>query len=74
MDSVRTSPEQLASSTISSHSLKNIAKEVLPLLTVPKIDLPDGDQPGQVQTRANGAVINYFTTQASPTNQPIPSR
>ncbi|XP_065898350.1 cilia- and flagella-associated protein 337-like isoform X2 [Dysidea avara] len=58
MDSVRTSPEQLASSTISSHSLKNIAKEVLPLLTVPKIDLPDGDQPGQ----------------ASPTNQPIPSR
>lgn len=61
MDSVRTSPEQLTSGTISSHSLKNIAKEVIPLLTVPKIDLPDGSRPEQVETRANSAVINCFT-------------
>jgi len=72
MDSVRTSPEQLASGTISSHSLKNIAKEVVPLLAIPKIDIPDD---GQVLKLTNIAVISCFNAQVSPTNQsvePIP--
>ena len=39
MDSSSDSPEQ--SGTLSSHSLQNIAKAVIPLLSVPKIDAPE---------------------------------
>ena len=39
MDSSLYSPEQ--SGTLSSHSLQNIAKAVIPLLSVPKIDAPE---------------------------------
>lgn len=39
MDSSSASPEQ--SGTLSSHSLQNIAKAVIPLLSVPKIDAPE---------------------------------
>ena len=39
MDGSLDSPEK--SNTLSSQSLQNIAKAVVPLLSVPKIDAPD---------------------------------